>query len=61
MDEFKGFVVTGRLYNSNKRFSRHFGAGLENAKHAFGINLWNGAVYGIKHDGKRKLLKRVTN
>lgn len=55
--DFKGFVVTGKLYRSNKRFSDHY----SDFKHAMMINLWNGRVWGVLHNGKRVLLKTVTN
>ncbi len=55
--DVKAFVVTGRIYNSNIRFSNKY----SNYSHAMSINLWNGSVWAELHIGKRKLLKRVTN
>lgn len=55
---YSGYVVTGLLYNSKKRFIKNF----EFFTHANQINLWNGSIWGIlKSNGKRKLLKRVYN
>lgn len=52
-----GFVITGLLYNSTKRFKRT----THNIYIAFGINLWRGNVWGIDKNGKRKRLKSVWN
>lgn len=57
MGDFVRYVVTGKLYNSNTRFRREF----QMARWAFSINLWNGRVWGVLPNGKRKLLKTVTN
>jgi len=54
--EYFGFVVTG-VDRDGKRFVRFY----KDAKWAFGINLWRGSVWGVNTEGKRKLLKRVTN
>ena len=51
-----GFVVTGKYYNREGRFSHRF----QSSQTAFHINLWNGRVWGLK-DGKRTLLKTVIN
>jgi len=56
--DFTGYIITGRLYNSTKRFVKR----TPSIQHAFGINLWRGSVWGIRKDnGKRKLLKRCFN
>lgn len=55
--EFFRYRVTGRYYNSNRRFSM----GKEKAIEAFSINLWNGRVWGVRKDGSRQLLKTVIN
>lgn len=51
------FIVTGRLYRSNKRFSHKYSS----FNQAMMINLWNGSVWAELSNGKRKLLKRVYN
>lgn len=50
------FIVTGLLYNSNKRFKSVY----SNLFHALSINLWNGSVW-LERDNKRTLIKRVYN
>jgi len=58
LDEmFDHFITTGRYYNSNKKFRSRY----EKSFHAFSINLWNGRVWGVTKEGKRKLLKQVIN
>lgn len=62
VSDFKVFVVTGRYYNSNRRFSSQYEATTDGARTALSINLWNGSVYGVLlSTGKRVLLKRVYN
>lgn len=55
--KIKSFIVTGRLYNSNKRFSNRYNS----YGTAMMVNLWNASVWAELEDGKRKLLKRVHN
>lgn len=55
--QIKSFIVTGKYYNSNKRFSNKY----DSFNHAMMINLWNGSVWAELDTGKRKLLKRVNN
>lgn len=50
------FIVTGLLYNSNKRFKSVYSS----LWHALSINLWNGSVWH-ERDGKRTLIRRVFN
>jgi len=52
--DYDSFVVTGKLTNG-KQFKA---IKTSNAAHAFGINLYDGSVWGVKN-GKRTLLKRV--
>lgn len=59
--DFVAFIVTGRYYNSNRRFRSEYDGTLSGYHTAMGINLWNGRVWGRTEDGKRKLLKIVTN
>lgn len=54
--QIEKFVVTGKLYRSNKRFSNSY----DSFNQAMMINLWNGSVWAIIN-GKRKLIKRVLN
>lgn len=55
---YSNYIVTGLLYNSNKRFRRSVNL----AAFALSINLWRGSVWGVRKDnGKKKLLKRVYN
>ncbi len=51
------YVVTGRYYNSRNRFRLFY----SNLKAAMMVNLWNGSVWGVNIEGKRKLIKRVNN
>lgn len=55
--EVKEYHVTGLLYNSNKRFKKVYGS----YTMAMSINLWNGSVWEVYTNGKRKLIKRVYN
>jgi len=55
--QIKFFIVTGRYYNSTKRFSNKYSS----FNIAMMINLWNGSVWAELDNGKRKLLKRVIN
>jgi len=52
------FIVTGYYYNSNRRFKKMEYTSL---MPALMINLWKGSVWALMEDGKRKLLKRVSN
>lgn len=57
LDEYTKFIVTGTLVNGRKFRQVH-----SNGRHAFGINLYRGRVWGVrKVDGKRTLLKTVWN
>jgi hypothetical protein len=56
--ETKEYHVTG-VTRDGKRFKRIYGA--ENARYAFGINLWRGSVWRVPTIGKRQLVKRVWN
>lgn len=58
--DYKGFVVTG-VDTSGKRFKSSHSSNTQGAMTAFSTNLWQGSVWGILKDGKRKLLKRVYN
>lgn len=51
------FRVTGRYYNSRKRFRNDY----NNLEQALMINLWKGSVWAIMKQGNWKLIKRVTN
>lgn len=55
--DFIKFVVTGKLYRSNGRFRSTYSSWFD----ANCINLWNGSIWGVLPNGKRKLLKRVYN
>lgn len=50
------YIVTGLLYNSNKRFRSIYNS----YAFAMGINLWRGSVWH-EVNGKRKLIKRIYN
>ncbi len=55
---FVAYHVTGTDV-SGRRFKRVYNyAGI---LWAMGVNLYNGSVWGVCADGKRKLLKRVYN
>lgn len=54
---FKEFHVTGELRNG-RRFKRMTFGSFEAARM---INIYNGSVWGILENGRRKLIKRVYN
>ena len=54
---FKEFHVTGIDF-SKKRFKRMKFSSFYAANM---INIWEGSVWGVQENGKRKLLKRVYN
>ena len=56
LEQFIEFHVTGVDCNGS-RFKRVY----SEPRWAFGINLWQGSVWGVTDTGKRKLLKRVYN
>ncbi len=57
LSDYTSFVVTGTLVNGRRFRQQH-----SNGRHAFGINLWRGSVWGVRKDsGKRQLLKRCYN
>lgn len=57
-DAFIRFEVTGVLIDGRTRFKQVFGQRSE--KWAYSINLWRGSVWGVRENGTRKLLKRVS-
>lgn len=57
MSEAKRYVVTGILANG-RRFQP---IRTSNYMHAMMINLFQGSVWEVASDGKRKLLRRVYN
>lgn len=50
------YHVTG-TDRDGKRFKRVY----SNLHYALSINLWNGSVWQVDENGKRKLIKRVYN
>jgi len=54
METFHKYVVTGKTVRGTR-----FRLVYSHAIWAMGINLWKGSVWGVKANGKRKLLKRV--
>lgn len=57
--DYSRFIVTGKDVRG-KRFRMTYGS--DAAPFAFGINLYNGSVFGVRvSDGKRELLKRARN
>jgi hypothetical protein len=54
---FVKFEVTGTLRNGVRFKKMQFSS--FNA--ASMINVWNGSIWGVTEDGKRKLLRRVYN
>ncbi len=54
---FTRFEVTG-MTRGGKRFKA---LSFSSFTAASMINLWNGSIWGITEDGKRKLLRRVYN
>lgn len=61
LGDFVKLVVTGKTYRDNKRFSLTYSNDISGRLTAFGINLWNGSIWGVLPNGKRKLVKRVCN
>lgn len=61
IEDYSSFIVTGRLYNSSKRFRHTYSGNYAGFCTANMINLWNGSLWGLCKNGKRKLLKRVIN
>lgn len=61
IEDYTGFIVTGRLYRSNKRFKLSYSGNQAGFSTANSINLWNGTMYGLLPNGKRKILKKVIN
>jgi len=57
MKEIDHFIVTGRYYNSERRFRNIYSS----VHQAMGINLWNGNVWAKLKSGKRVLIKQVRN
>lgn len=55
--QIKSFIVTGRLYRSNRRFKKIYSS----YQQAMMINLYSGSVWAELDNGKRKLLKRIIN
>lgn len=56
-----GFIVTGLLYNSTKRFKHTYGDSPASFYQADQTNLWRGSMWGVLENGKKVLLKRVNN
>lgn len=54
------FEVTGVTVDG-RRFKRTFPATVAGGMTAFGINLWNGSVWGVLPSGRRARLSRVVN
>ncbi len=60
--ECESFIVTGRMYGSlTRRFNKIFTGDRVGFMYAEMINLWNGSIWGITKEGKRKLIKRIQN
>ncbi len=59
LEMFDGFIVTGTLVNG-RRFKFSYASNISSLRHAMGINLWRGSVWGVT-DKKRTLIKRVWN
>jgi len=58
LDDYVRFDVTGTdVYD--RRFKKSYHSDRTGFYTAFGINLFNGSVWGVRSDGTRKLLKRV--
>jgi hypothetical protein len=58
--DYEFFDVTGvTVYG--KRFKLRYSATRTGFYTAFGINLYQGSVWGVKSNGKRVLLNRVYN
>ena len=57
--DYSAFIITGTETNG-KRFRIQYGPNA--ARFAFAVNLFRGSVFGVRiADGKRELLKRVSN
>ena len=61
LKDFTAFVVTGTTVYG-RRFRKEYPATAPGFHTAFGINLWQGSVWGVRKDtGRRTLLNRVYN
>ena len=54
--KFKLYHITGV-----DRYGKRFRIVTAHAMHAQGFNLWNGSIWGVESNGKRRLLSRVYN
>lgn len=61
ISDFSSFIVIGKLRLSNKRFKHTYSGTYAGFMTANQINLYNGSMWGLTKEGKRKLLKRVSN
>lgn len=59
--DFVKFIVCGVIYKSRKRFRLIYDGTFNGYHTAININLYNGTVWGVLDNGKRKLIKRVNN
>jgi hypothetical protein len=57
LGQIKTFRVTGRIYNSKKRFVLEYSS----MHQALSVNLWNGSVWAVMESGKKMLIKRTVN
>jgi hypothetical protein len=57
LGQIKTFRVTGRYYNSKKRFALEYSSMYQ----ALSVNLWNGSVWAVMESGKKMLIKRTVN
>jgi hypothetical protein len=57
-ENFIGFIVTGILTNG-KRFKKIYSGSSIGYETAKGINLFQGSLWAITMDNKKKLIKRV--
>jgi len=56
--QFDHYKVTGLNAYSTKRFKAIV---TDDVRHAMGINLWRGTVWGVRPNGTRKTLRKVWN
>lgn len=60
--DYSKFIVTGKYYQSERKFRGEYPGTYQGAMMALGINLWRGRVWGYHNlTGKRVLLKQVFN
>jgi len=59
LNSYSKIRVTGVLKNGKRFKAMEYSSDIAGQMTAFGINLWQGTVWGILPNGKKELIKRV--